>query len=194
MTVLNLETLESIIKVNFEFAQKLFKDEGGIYPMAVGYTRDNTQRVCIVGKFSDQKEKQEWAVLVTMLFAYYDVDKYAFMSEGWCVVPEAKGDEEAVKEAHQYGSLENHPNRLEILSLLAITRYGRQAAVKQITEDKQLIDFPKGNVRGGDLKGLMCDLLPPKDIPPEIKQKMKGMVDMLKEKGLVKVEVIGEGT
>lgn len=193
MTVFNLETLDSLIKVNFEFAQDFFTKEGGIHPMAVGYTRDNTQRVCVVGRFANQKEKQEWAVLVTMLFAYYDVDKYAFMSEGWCVVPEAKGDEEAVKEAHQYGSLENNPNRLEILSLLAITRYGRQAAMKQITEDKQLMDFPKGNMRG-DIQGLMCDLLPPKDMPPEIKQKMKGMVDMLKEKGLVTVEVIGEET
>jgi len=80
--IYQLETLDSLIEYNVRFAEKLYKETGFLTPVIIGYTRDNKQKVFIVGQFQDEKGKLQWANTASAAFRLFDIDKYVVMFEG----------------------------------------------------------------------------------------------------------------
>ena len=170
MTILQLETLDSLIAVNKDLAEKRFKDinKGEMFlPWIVGYTPDNCQRILIAGIFKDDEEKQKWFQTASLVFLLYGLDKYVVMTEAWS----AKLDkDENIQDIYKkYGSLEFHPNRMEILSILAVNRNGTKISTFEIDKDRHLVPMPE--MDSLDVRGRMCDLLPPSDLRPTAKER-----------------------
>ena len=148
--ILDLETLESLIEVNKKFATDYFKEHGELRPMAVGYTPDNKNRIVILGGFSDDQSKAAWQHMVSLVFLLYDVDKYVVMHEGWALLNPSD-------DPYRYGSLADHPDRVEVLNIVAVNRHGAKMSISQILEDRSLKELPFGD--GGEVRGSFCDLL-----------------------------------
>lgn len=185
MSIIQLETLESLLEFNTKFAQDYFNEHGELQTMVVGYNKDNTKRICILGDFNQDMEKMRWTQFVKTVFAYFDIDKYVFMSEGWALKAAT------IEERQQFKSISEHPARIEVLSILAINRHGQKATIKEIDKDRKLIDF---EATPGRAEGVMCDLLPPMDMPQDIKAKAKVVIDdMRKHKFFTEEELTLKG-
>jgi len=165
--VFSLETLDSLISFNREFAQEHFKKYGELHPMIVGYSRDNQKRYIIYGLFSSPKEKSKWLMFATLLFSIYDVDKYVVMSESWAVK-----DENAYE---KHSSLETHPNRISVLTVVAVNKHGSKIVVDEILDTKTL----KTMSEQGDVTGAFCDLLPKKLLTKDEKELTANLLSVI---------------
>lgn len=172
-----LETLESLIEFNKNLAEKWFKENGSLAPMIIGYTRNNKQKVIIVGQFENDDEKQQWLLTAAAAFYLFDVDKYAIINEGWMVKDPTVDVAEIYK---QYGSLENYPGRTECLNILAVNKHGAKMSISEILEDKTLKQLD-GEYHS--VSGRICELIP-KDIPPLSAKKRKEIFEYIKAKGI----------
>ena len=75
MSILQLETLESLISFNKDFAQKRFSSQDQFMPMIVGYTSDNSKRIIVAGVFNNNQEKEAWFKIASLVFCLYNIDK-----------------------------------------------------------------------------------------------------------------------
>lgn len=50
-----------------------------------GYTKDNSQKVVILGPFRNNEEKEQWMMTSAVVFSAYYIDKYIVMIEGWAI-------------------------------------------------------------------------------------------------------------
>jgi hypothetical protein len=162
-----LETLESLIACNRTFVENIFREQGTFVPTIIGYSKDNKNRIIIVQRFTDENQKMLLCKIVTMLFSVHDIDKYVFLSEGWAV----KSENEQPYE--KYESLENHPNRIEVLSIMAVNKYEAKIASYEIHADKTLTDFGVPFSAGG----LFTRLLPEKEINERQKKELRELLE-----------------
>lgn len=186
-----LETLESLIACNRTFVEKIFREQGTFVPTIIGYSKDNKNRIIIVKGFTDENEKMLLCKIVTMLFSVHDIDKYVFLSEGWAVKSENEQPygqlfdpttkypetETECQVCEKYESLENHPNRIEVLSIMAVNKYEAKIASYEIHADKTLTDFGVPFSAGG----LFTRLLPEKEINERQKKELRELLELLKK-------------
>jgi len=153
--IIQLETLESLISFNKEYAESIFKEHKEFAPMIVGYTKDNKNRIAILGHFENSDEKENWYRLASLIFLVNNVDKYVVMTEGWAV---RSKENETDEDLYKYGSLADHPNRMEVLSIVAVNKHGAKMSSIEIMPDKTL--KPISDMEGYGIKGRITELLP----------------------------------
>lgn len=172
----SLETLDSLIEFNKDFAVRTFKEQGGLQPMVVGYTPDNTKQIALLGEFSNPEEKNRWLNIIVCVFAYYGIDKYVVMHEGWAVL--AKDTPETHK-----GNLSSHPDRVETLCVIAVNKLGAKMDVSIIKEDRSL--EPMEGASGASVGGTFTELLTDKKLNAEERSKLRGLLVLLKESNML---------
>ena len=171
MAIFNLETLDSLIEYNTKFATELYKKDKTISTLIVGYPPDNSKRLCFMGEFKNAKEKSIFVEMVKLHFLAYNIDKYVIMCEAWCIETNDK------KEHTKYPSLQQHPNKIESLMILANNKIGQKIKMFKITAEKDL-EFWRDY--DGILEGTFSDLLPKEKLQEE---KRKLLFDALKKFG-----------
>ena len=160
MSVLQLETLESLIAFNKDFAQKRFSSQDQFMPMVVGYTSDNSQRIIVAGIFNNNQEKEMFFKTASLVFCLYSIDKYVVMTEAYGLrYTEETKDEDPYE---KYGSLAEHPNRMDLLSILAVNRHGAKMSSLEILPDRSLLETDLATY--STVSGRMTELLPPADM------------------------------
>lgn len=161
MTTFKLETLESLMNFNKEYAKTIYKKEGQILPMFVGYTKNNSSRIIIAGAFSNNEEKESWCTLARCAFLKCNVDKYVFrifyvLFKNVCFChTHVEKPEDIYK---KYKSIKDHPNRKEALTIIAVNRYGAKMS-STIIENGTLKETEiKSNGTYKDVGGRMTEL------------------------------------
>lgn len=110
-----MQTLEEAMTDAAEFAQKQFNETGALTPMWIADTEDN-QRLVIATPWGSGGEKDKIMLGLRRIFAEKRVVQFAFMTEAWILVARDGKMPDAVRRG---GSLENHPDRREILMVRA---------------------------------------------------------------------------
>ena len=160
--VVQLETLESIIEENKNFALDYFKEKGELRPMIVGYQKQNKAKFILLGDMFESKEK--YLTIAKLAFTALDVNQYVSIHEGWAVI----GEEDVYKE---YKSLADHPKRVEVLNIVAKNRQNAKLVTYKILPDRSLELLHE--LSGNQVGGTFSELLPPKEVPARLRELLK---------------------
>jgi hypothetical protein len=163
--VLRLETLESLIEEAKNFALSYYKNKGELSPQIVGFTRQNNEKLILMGHFFPTKN--EWLECTKLAFAAYDVDKYYVVSESWMVCQDTKPISIPIT-----GSISNHPDRVDVITVVAVNRQGSKSIIYKIQADKTLEVFNIPHGAQKDFRGTMYELLS-KPLPQSKRDKLK---------------------
>jgi hypothetical protein len=175
MTIINLETLESLLEHNSKVAVDIYEKDKNLTAMIIGYSPDNKTRYCFPGIFRDQDEKRKFLQLVTIGFAALGVDKYAVVCESW-------GVEDSDLDRQKYPDFSKHPNRVECLMIIAVNKLGNRVRMYKIKNKKLEFWYDDGNT----VAGIFVELLPKVKIPKAIG---KSILDLLKRSGVTAEEL-----
>jgi len=185
MTLFNLETLDSLLEYNSNFATNVYQKDKVFPNCILGYTSDNKNKLCFPFTFRNNNEKISFFDAVKLCFLAYNVDKYVVITESWFVATRDKS------EFQKHPDLMKHPKRLEGLIIMAVNKLGNRMKILQITEEKTLIpwqDIPANNT---EAKGNLLDLLPKEKLSDKTRERL---MSTLKEQLNIEVTEVDEIT
>ena len=116
----SFKTLEDLIKHGAEFAADCFKSVGRLEPMWICQTKAGD--LMIVGGDMPShigNDRNKLATILKAAFHAHGVVRYVFMTEAWALDCEGKSREDLPSSIKAGASIESHPDRREVISLVA---------------------------------------------------------------------------
>jgi len=172
--VVKLETLQDLRNDHLNFAKQQLIKTGKYDCMAIGYTA--LSRIVVFLSFQNDEEKEDAFIFTSAVFAAYDVKRYSIGTEAYVLMTQ---DLKAYEKLCEKGlKIKDHPDSIETLTCIAVSRTESIISCYEIKKDKSLvkIDLKKESPLNGG--GRMCKLLPPENISDykraELRQMLKG--------------------
>lgn len=117
--------LETAIKDAETFIEGVYKTSNELLPMAVFHFDDGPRHVCGL----DMSDKNFIARMLRQHVQQHDPDAYVMMTEAWSV-------QTSDSEPPQPGDLSRHPDRVEVVTLVAETRVNAALITHRIHRDE----------------------------------------------------------
>jgi len=182
MTLFNLETLDSLLEYNSNYAANVYQKDKFFPNCVLGYTSDNKNKLYFPFTFRSNNEKISFFDAVKLCFLAYNVDKYVVITESWFVATTDKS------EFQKHPDLRTHPKKLEGLIIMAVNKLGNKIKILQITDEKTLTpwrDIPDSN---SEVKGNLLELLAKEKISDKARERLMATI---KEQLKIEVTEIG---
>lgn len=141
-----MTTLREEIEIASKHVEKIFAEQGELIPMWDVFTADG-KRGIIGTPFSGEASKEAITYALRQMFEEFGVVRYVFVTEAWTL---RQGLSEAETRKALKASLENHPDRREIIQLT-----GEDTESGQILAFREIIRNADGSATLGPLEWML---------------------------------------
>jgi len=154
------ESLKDLIEAHNAITLEIFKQDGELLPMIIGYSAK--ARLLIPVVYGTPHEKDAFFMAVTILFAIHDVNYYTMATEGWVIDTKKYPEENPRLEAENL-NVSDSPYRENILMTVAISQTDQKIITYRVLQDRSLEEWHR-DVDVTSVGGRMAELLPPKHL------------------------------